>query len=157
MTQNSVEYEIRDISDIELIRPLWNQLNEHHHANARAFRHLYAHGTFDDRKAYFHAVSEAGLFRLDLARDPVSGKYAGYCISSLSQDKNGEIESLFVDKIFRSRGIGTELLTRALAWLDANGSVRNRVPVADGNEEVFPFYRKFGFHPRMTVLEQTRD
>ncbi|HEX3001699.1 MAG TPA: GNAT family N-acetyltransferase [Methanoregula sp.] len=152
-----IEYRKTDIADIELIRPLWIQLNRHHQANARVFRDVYARWTFDDRKEYFTKIAERGYLRIDLAFDPDPGVYAGYCISSLSEDHTGEIESIYVAEPYRSLGIGTNLLTRALTWLSNNGSIRNRVSVADGNENAFPFYRKFGFFPRMTVLEQQRD
>jgi GNAT superfamily N-acetyltransferase len=78
-------------------------------------------------------------------------------VSSLSAEKAGEIESIFVEESYRAGGIGSTFLTRALAWLDENGSVRNRVSVSDGNEGVWDFYKKFGFYPRLTVLEQKRD
>ena len=48
-------------------------------------------------------------------------------------------------------------MTRAIAWLDNAGAVRKRVSVAYGNEAAGTFYRKFGFYPRMTVLEQKAD
>lgn len=112
---------------------------------------------FDDRKAYSITVAEQGSLRIDLAFDPEQGRYAGYCVSSLSENLAGEIESIYVDETYRALGIGTNLLSRALTWLNNNGSIRNRVSVADGNEDTFPFYRKFGFYPRMTVLEQRRD
>lgn len=157
MTRHSITYISTDITGAELIRPLWDQLNEHHHAGARAFRDQYEHGTFDDRKEYFAKVAAAGLLRIDLAFDPVPDRYVGYCVSSLSQDKAGEIESVFVEDAYRSRGIGTALMTRALAWLNENRPARIRVSVADGNEVAIPFYQKFGFYPRMTVLEQKKD
>jgi ribosomal protein S18 acetylase RimI-like enzyme len=78
-------------------------------------------------------------------------------VTSLSQEKTGEIESIFIEEAYRTQGIGSTLVTCALAWLDENGSVRNRVPVADGNEAVFGFYKKFGFYPRMKMLEQKRE
>ncbi|HOX34479.1 MAG TPA: GNAT family N-acetyltransferase [Methanoregulaceae archaeon] len=143
-----------DISEIDLVRPLWEQLNNHHRTNARAFRDLYRQWSFEDRKVYFSQVAAAGALRIELAYDSLSCRYIGYCVSSLSPEKNGEIESIFVEHPFRQRGIGTTLLKQALAWLDANASIRNRVSVADGNEDAFPFYREFGFFPRMTVLEQ---
>jgi len=152
-----VEYQETDITGIELIRPLWIQLNRHHHTNACAFRDIYARWTFDDRKAFFSKIALRGSLRIDLAFDPELGRYAGYCVSSLSEDRTGEIESIFVEKTYRSLGIGTTLLTRALTWLNNSNSIRNRVSVADGNEAAFPFYLKFGFYPRMTVLEQRRD
>ena len=81
----------------------------------------------------------------------------GYCVSSVSVDNTGEIESLFVDREFRSAGIGTALVTRGLGWMDSLGALRKRVSVGDGNESAWTFYRKFGFFPRMTVLEQKTE
>ena len=152
-----IEYHRKDIRHIELVRPLWIELNEHHHAHARAFRDQYERWTFDDRKAYFETIAAAGRLRIDLAFDPAAGRYVGYCISSLSQEGTGDIESIFVEKACRSRGIGTALVKRALAWLDESGAVKIQVAVADGNEESFRFYEMFGFFPRKTVLEQKRE
>lgn len=156
MGDSLIEYRSTDVTEVDLIRPLWEQLNDHHRANARAFRDLYSEWTFDDRKKYFTQVAAAGLLRIDLAVDTASGRYIGYCISSLSPEKKGEIESIFVEDRYRKQGSGNALLERALSWLDANGSVRNRASIADGNEEVFSFYRNLGFHPRMTVFEQKK-
>lgn len=152
-----IEYHSTDIRDIELIRDLWNHLNDYHHSKATAFRSWYEQTTFDDRKAYFKKVANTGTLRLDLAFDPQAhGRYIGYIVSSLTPEKTGEIESIFVMESYRSRGVGSALVKRTLAWLDENGSVRNRVSVGDGNEEAWVFYKKFGFYPRMTVLEQKR-
>ncbi len=149
-----IEYRTTDIREIELIQPLWIQLNEYHHEKAKAFRQHYERMTFEDRKRYFENLSLTGSLMVDLATDTTAGRYVGYCVSSLSKDHMGEIESVFVEERFRSQGIGSALVTRALSWLAANGSARNRVSVGDGNEGAWIFYRKFGFYPRMTVLEQ---
>ena len=154
----SIKYRNTDIRDIELIRPLWIQLNDYMHSKAETFRSHFGQMTFDDRKAYFEKVAAAGTLRLDLALDPQSGgRYVGYCVSSLSEEKTGEIESIFIEEAYRSRGIGAALVTRALAWLDESGSFRNRVSVSNGNEGVWDFYKKFGFYPRMTVLQQKKE
>jgi ribosomal protein S18 acetylase RimI-like enzyme len=106
---------------------------------------------------YFEHVAAARTLCIDLAFDlENSNRYVGYCVSSLSQEKTGEIESIFVDEIYRSCGIGSALVTRALVWLDENGSTRNRISVSEGNEPVWNFYKKFKFYPRMTVLEQKK-
>jgi len=153
-----VEYRVTDINDIEYIRPLWIQLNEHHFTKARIFQNHYRQMTFNDRKAHFEKVAAAGSLRLDLAFDPQEGsRYVGYCVCSLSQEMSGEIESIFVEENYRSKGIGSALVSRTLAWLDENGSVRNRVSVADGNEAAWAFYKKFGFSPRMMILEQKKE
>lgn len=156
MIQPAVLYTIAGITEINLIRPLWEQLNDHHHANARAFRDVYSAWGFDDRKAFFEGLATSGQFRIDLASDPVSGRHVGYCASSFSPHRDGEIESVFVEAGFRTQGIGSVLVSRALQWFEEEGAVRVWVSVADGNESAFPFYRKFGFYPRMTVLEQKK-
>jgi hypothetical protein len=46
---------------------------------------------------------------------------------------------------------------RTLAWFDEKGSVRNRVVASAGNEGVGDFSKKFGFYPRMMVLEQKKE
>jgi diamine N-acetyltransferase len=153
----SIEYRITDIEEIELVHPLWNQLNRHHHTRAGAFKSQYEQWTFDDRKAYFEKVAATGSLRIDLAFDSLKERYIGYCIGSLSPERTGEIESIFVEEAYRSQGIGSAFIDRVLAWFKENGSTRNRVSVGDGNEGAFLFYRKFGFSPRMTVLEQKKD
>jgi ribosomal protein S18 acetylase RimI-like enzyme len=155
MTQ--IEYRTTDIRGLELIRPLWLQLNEHHHAMAGMFRSHYEQMTFNDRKKYFECVARTGSLRLDLAWDPVAGRFVGYCVSSLSEDKIGEIESIFLENGYRSQGIGSALMLRALVWMDEGGATRKRVSVGDGNEGAWKFYEKFGFYPRMTILEQKTE
>lgn len=140
--------------EIDLIRPLWEQLNEHHHERSSRFRKHYERMTFMDRRAHFQKIQKTGHLRLDLAVDCATGRYIGYCVSSLSPEKAGEVESLFVEAGYRSKGIGTALMRRALSWMDSEGSLRKRVSIGDGNEAACVFYKKFGFYPRMTVLEQ---
>jgi ribosomal protein S18 acetylase RimI-like enzyme len=150
------EYITADEHDLETIRHLWVQLNEHHHERASHFRFHYEQMTFDDRKKYFEMITSTGTLRLDLARDPVTDRLVGYCVSSVSSEKNREIESIFVEPDYRSHHIGSDLISRALAWMDACGVRRKRVSVDDGNEEAWKFYRKFGFYPRITILEQKK-
>jgi GNAT superfamily N-acetyltransferase len=152
-----VDYCSTDARDLELIRPLWEKLNNHHHSRAEIFRDHYERMRFEDRKIFFERLAGTGSLRVDLAVDPETGRYIGYCVSSLSREKTGEIESIFVEERYRNLGVGSHLITRALGWLNAGGSVRNRVSVGDGNEDAFGFYQKFGFFPRMTVLEQRQQ
>jgi diamine N-acetyltransferase len=153
-----IAYSATDISGIELVRPLWVQLNEYHHGRARHFRSWYESTSFDDRKRYFSTVAKAGLLKIALAQDTGTGRYIGYCAGSLTAaERYGEIESIFVEEGYRSAGIGTALVRQTLAWMEAAGAVRKRVAVSDGNEAAGAFYRQFGFYPRLTVLEQKRE
>lgn len=152
-----IAFSSADIRDIELIRPLWEQLNEHHHEHSHYFRAWYETWNFDDRKAYFEHVAKKGLLRIELAEDTSSSRAVGYCVGSLSPERDGEIESIFVEPPYRHIGTGSELMLRILAWLDTCGAVRKRVSVGNGNEAAWEFYRRFGFYPRLTVLEQKKE
>jgi diamine N-acetyltransferase len=148
-----VGYTVSDETVLESIRPLWIRLNEYHLRRSRSFRYHYEQMTFEDRKEHFLNLARGGLLRVEIARDPDSGQDIGYCVTSLSAEKNGEIESIFVDEAYRGRQIGTTLARRALEWMQGHGAVRVRVSVAYGNEAALDFYRKSGFEPRMMVLE----
>jgi diamine N-acetyltransferase len=150
-----IEYGARGFEEIDRIRPLWEALNEHHRRINIRFRAHYGRMSFAERKAYFSGLCDNGLFRLDIATVPATGSDIGYCAASVSGKMIGEIESLFIAPEYRSRGIGTTLVARSLAWMDNCGAVQKRVSVSTGNEDTWQFYRKFGFYPRMTVLEQT--
>lgn len=43
---HAVSYRTSGIHEIKLIRPLWEQLNEHHHEKASHFKALYKRMTF---------------------------------------------------------------------------------------------------------------
>lgn len=152
-----IAFSSTDIRDIDVIRPLWEQLNEHHRDHSRYFRSWYESGTFDDRKMYFESVATNGSLRIELAEDASASRVIGYCVGSFSRERYGEIESIFVEPPYRHLGTGSELMRRMLAWLDACGAVRKRVSVGNGNEEAGKFYRNFGFYPRLTVLEQKNE
>jgi ribosomal protein S18 acetylase RimI-like enzyme len=153
----TIEYRRTDIREIDCIRTLWRLLNRYMSTQTTNFSRHFEQMTFEKRKAYFEQVASAGSLRIDLAFDARDrDRYVGYCVSSLSLEKTGEIESIYIDDAYRSQGIGSALATRALGWLDENGSTRNRVSVSEGNESVWNFYKKFKFYPRMTVLEQKK-
>jgi ribosomal protein S18 acetylase RimI-like enzyme len=155
----NIAYIETDGKDIDLVRPLWEQLREHHRARSTNFAPHYEATTFDHRKSDLLYKTKDGLMHIDFAKDMASGRYVGYCISSIVMDhdeKVGEIDSIFVDKTYRLEGIGDTLIKKALGWMDLQCVDVKKVSVGSGNEEVFPFYARYGFYPRMTTLEQVK-
>jgi GNAT superfamily N-acetyltransferase len=148
-----VEYLIFDETALESVRPLWIQLNAYHHRNSRFFQNHYDKMTYDDRKIHFQNLARGGQLRIEMARDPEQDRFIGYCISSLSAEKHGEFESVFIEELYRGQNIGSTLIRNALVWMKTFGVSRIRVSVADGNSPAMDFYRKFDFVPRMVVLE----
>ncbi|MBP2656212.1 MAG: N-acetyltransferase [Firmicutes bacterium] len=139
---------------LNIIQPLWEQLNEHHRSKTQHFQQYYTKFTFDKRKASLLELANTGTIRVDLAKDLAADHYAGYCVSTIDQDQNGEIQSLFVEPDYRKLGIGGKFMERALARLDENSAKKISISVAGGNEQAFAFYRQYGFFPRRTTLER---
>ena len=147
-----IEFLEKDQNGLDIIRPLWDKLNAHHITVSKYFKDTRAVTTFDMRKKQLMEKSYEGALRIDLARDAVTKEFIGYCVTSVDREKQGEIESIYVEKEYRLSGIGDSLMTRALAWLETVTVKKTILGVAEGNEGVFAFYRRHNFYPRVTVL-----
>jgi len=140
---------------LDRIKPLWQELNQHHLCRSPYFKEYYQNLTFEERKrVILQRLVGGGHIRVDLAFD--SDTLAGYCVSSIDRALTGEIDSIYVDETYRGRGIGTNLVKNALTWLNSKGSKKNIVSVGVGNEDAYSFYEKFDFYPRRTMLEQKK-
>jgi len=137
---------------IDLIRPLWEGLNQHHLVRSPNFRGHYEQMTFEARKKDLLKKEKMLVMLAGNGDRPI-----GYCVCTISAEGDGEIDSIYVEDGYRRSGIGEELMRRAIAWLDAGGAKRKIVAVAAGNEAAIPFYESFGFVPRMTVLQMAED
>jgi RimJ/RimL family protein N-acetyltransferase len=152
-----IEYLEKNQNDLDIIRPLWDKLNAHHITVSKYFKDSRAVTTFDMRKKQLMEKSYQGALRIDLARDAVTKEFIGYCVTSVDPQKQGEIESIYVEKEYRLSGIGDSLMTRALGWLETVTVKKTILGVAEGNEGVFAFYRRHNFYPRVTVLMHKPD
>jgi ribosomal protein S18 acetylase RimI-like enzyme len=149
-----IQYTETDERSLDLIKPLWQKLLQHHRARSRNFTAIFDRVTFEKRKDELLKKSAGGALHVDLARDAETGELAGYCVSSINTAKHAEIESIYVEPEYRRGGIGNTLMKKALKWLDERQVARRILAVAAGNEEVFGFYRRYKFYPRATILEQ---
>lgn len=130
---------------------LWEQLNAHHVSHSPRFGEVYVRKTFAQRKEGLLAQGTGGLHVI-LARN--SGVGVGYCISTVSADRIGEIDSLFISPEYRGKGLADSLMKLSMAWLQEQNVSRMRLAVAAGNEQVFGFYARYGFFPAKMLLEQ---
>ncbi|MEP6936139.1 MAG: GNAT family N-acetyltransferase [Nitrospirota bacterium] len=138
---------------IDAIRPLWEKLRAYH-APLLDERPPFL---FEPRKQQILGKAAAGELRIELVKIASCATEVAYCISTVSADGCGEVDSIFVEEPFRGRGIGSELIHHALAWLECTGASTKVVTVAYANEEALAFYERFGFHPRAILLEQRHD
>ena len=141
---------------LDLVQPLWEKLRKHHETNSNYFSDDFRNLTFAIRKNKF--INDINLkVKIDLIRDKEKDSYIAYCISTINKDLIGEIDSLFVDKEYRKYGLGDNLMNRALEWLNSNQVKTKIIGVAEGNENVLEFYKRYGFYKRKLILEQVDE
>lgn len=150
-----VRYHVTDANELERIRPLWEKMRAFHVACSPQFSDSLAKVTFEERREALCRKSEGGLLRLEIVQAEDGDR--GYCISTISGTKAGEIDSIYVEEAYRGRGIGTALMEHAIEWLEAHRADPITLAVAVGNVEVMAFYRRFGFFPRQIILERRID
>ena len=150
---SNITYTTVNETELDRLAPLWLKLRDHHAGSATHFGRSYAGVTWDRRKEGLLRKA-AGRLHLDAARD--GDTIVGYCITSVNDERIGEIESIFVEPACRRSGIGAGLMERALAWLNTMGVERTILGVGEGNDSAIGFYRRFGFEVRTTIMEQVR-
>jgi ribosomal protein S18 acetylase RimI-like enzyme len=142
---------------LEEIKALWEGLNEHNLLLSPYFKQHYQTFTFEVRKADLQKKASESQMRIDLATDKATTQRVGYIVSSISKEKTGEIDSIFVNPSYRGFGVGDALMKRALAWMDKKGVMAKIVEISVGNEQAFGFYSRYGFYPRKTLLKQVKE
>jgi GNAT superfamily N-acetyltransferase len=153
-SMQKIEYIETDRHGLDSIGFLWEKLNEHHRVRSLHFIEHFDRMTWDVRKKELLEKSVNGSMRVDIAKDVKTGKYIGYCISTVNAAKMGEIESIFIEKDYRRQGIGDNFMKKALQWMDGLSVTKRIIGVAAGNEEAFPFYAGYNFYPGVTIMRQ---
>jgi diamine N-acetyltransferase len=144
-----------DALDLYLIQPLWEKLNHHHHEQKSDFQEHYEKFTFSERAEALLKKSIGGDMHIGLVKDKESGILVAYCITTISQDKEGEIDSIYVEKRYHGHGLGDELIKRSLEWMNKKGVKKKTVRVSISNQKTLAFYERYGFRPRSLTLEET--
>ncbi len=80
----------------------------------------------------------------------------GYCISTIEKENNkdGEIDSIYIEEQYRNSGLGRIFMERAIKWLKSKDVETMVLLVGVGNEQVMEFYRQFDFYPLHIVLQR---
>ena len=159
MSPTASELSYREIgaAGLDEIQSQWEQLKAHHVALSPQFGSAMSLRTFAARKAELLAKAESGKLRVEIACAGPTGPCVAYCISTVSAEGAGEVDSLVVEDSFRGQGIGTELMRRALSWLDTMQVTAKVVTVLAENAAALAFYHRFGFHPRTVLLQEIRN
>lgn len=135
---------------------LWDKLRLHHRNQTKHFVEKFENYTYIKRKEGLLKKANAGELYIVLVKDEVKDVYVGYIICSVNEHQVGEVDSIYIEPEYRQDGIGHELMTRGLTWLDSRQVERMIIGVGEGNEDVLSFYKKYGFYPFVTLLERKK-
>lgn len=144
-----IEYETAGAEAIDLIAPMWEQLNAYQAVCCKDFGDAFKGRTIDSRKKRWIASGANGL-RVRLVKS--DGVLVGYCLSFIDDGMNGTLESLFVDDSMRGKGIGLALAKDSLDWFASKGTKTENLEVTAGNDNARAFYDKLGFRPFKTTM-----
>ncbi|MGN0144122.1 MAG: GNAT family N-acetyltransferase, partial [Clostridium sp.] len=134
----------KNIDEIELIKPLWEQLNLIHADKSVNFKKRFEKYTFEKRMKSIINKAQNGIIKLDILFDDEKNRYVGYCISSI-ENYSGEIESIFIEKEYRKSGLGGKLMESALRWFKDKSITDIKINVVYNNSDALPFYERYGF------------
>lgn len=149
-----IQYDVTGEEGLVLISPLWEKLTEHQGKLSPYFRDYFTQRSFIERRAEILEKSKFGSLRVDLAKDSDNGQIVGYLVSTITKDKQGHIESIYIEPQYRRTGIGKNLMRRAFDWMHESRVTKKTIFVVVGNEQVFSFYSQCRFYPKAIVLEQ---
>ncbi|MGC3972010.1 MAG: GNAT family N-acetyltransferase [Pirellulales bacterium] len=150
---------------IDEVRPLWERQREFHVLCTAYFADDVRRRTFVGRKEELLGKARPDGLSVDVcyraaddgaAGDEAAERAVGYCVSSVTADGVGEIESLYVHDDFRRHGIATELVRRTIVWLERQQPTKIIVVALAENVAATEFYKRFGLMPRAVVSELVR-
>lgn len=151
-----LEFKCISAEELDLIKPLWEDLKNHHADISPHFKDEYQNKCFEERKEEIIQKSSRGDILIEIITDCENNCCVGYCISSISSEGQGEIDSIYLKKEYRKLGLGKELVKRALEWLEEQDTEEMQIMVAAGNDDLLPFYNSFDFFPRHIILKKKK-
>lgn len=137
--------------DIDRVIELWNQ-NDHEWtlmpmAERNVRRNLEA--TVDNASAFCLVAEEAGRVQGFVT--------VGFTSHPVMPGRGAEIEELKVDRDFRGKGLGRELLREAVRWIHNAGIRRVRAHLADDERGAVGLFKELGFEADEIVLNLWPD
>lgn len=137
---------------LHLIQPMWEKLNTLHKEASPNFSHYFSNLSYEARKEKFN--TDDIMLMVSLVVDSSSEALVGYCVSTINKENIGEIDSLYVNEDYRKHSLGDILMQKSINWLNNNKVAKKIIVVAAGNEGVLSFYERYGYYPKVLVLEE---
>jgi GNAT superfamily N-acetyltransferase len=128
------------------VGPLWSQLRRHHADLSPRWSASLLATSFEQRRADLVGKGARGL--LVSVATTRGGQDIGYCVSTITAERTGEVDSLYVVPSQHGCGVGHALMSAALDWFGGHSVGSIVVDVISGNDAAQQFYGRYGFLPR---------
>jgi diamine N-acetyltransferase len=151
-----IKYIATDGKDLGLIAQLREKTQQYHMERSTYFKELFTKINIHEAHKQLMEKAVGGIL-LDLVKDTDTDILVGYCLTTINEEKQGEIASIYIEPDYRHCYIGYKLMERALDWMNQRGVTRKVLYIGAGNEEVVDFYRHFNFQVRTIVMEQVEE
>lgn len=149
-----ITYKEIDLEKYNTIEPLWKELIIFLQSKSKLHKDEYNHKTFEGRMKGYYEKTKYGYSRLIIAED--QGKDIAYCLSSITKDLIGEIDSLYIKPQYRGMHTGDYLIQDAFSFFDQHNTIQDIVMASEGNEAVLSYYEKQGFEMRYYTLTRKK-
>jgi len=146
-----IEIITADLSQIDVIQPLWEALLEYNSALHRGCLGYELHSSWDHKKDELRKRWKEGPVKFDIVK--ADDEVVGYCLSAVNEALQGEIVSVYLLEECRRKGIGTRLLSDHLKWLRENNAEHIFLYVHPCNSNAIQFYWSFGFFSNSPLME----
>jgi len=161
---------MKDFTDFEIIsggaerldsvKLLWEELRDYHAEHSTHFGDQMRAVSFEFRRSRFELYAANDCLLIELIWHGPSATNVAFSASTIEIEEGlrwGCLESLYVIPGFRQQELGSLLTRRSIDWMKSQKCDRIVLSVAEGNEPVFNFYRRFGFqirHSAMQLIEE---
>lgn len=149
-----MEIQLLNLDEIEIVKPLWEELNSYLHSGSSHFKDELAKRTFSERINSYMEKANAAPYLIQVVS--IDEKLIGYALASIDGEHVGEIDSIYIKQEFRKRKIGDTLVQNMLEFFDQNKTKYDRLNITEGNFGVEEFYNRFGFQTRRYVMHREK-
>ena len=136
---------------LPVIKPLRKKLYAHHRGLMPCFAHEFNPIHISENDIVLADKNRTKAIQVFVA-ETSDHKPVGYSFAKIDIDNNGELDSLFVEKEYRGKGLAKELSMMTIEWMKLQKPMYISVRVLPDNQAAEALYKNIGFTPRSLIM-----
>ena len=140
-----------------MIKPLRESLYMHHAAMIPDFSYEFDFVNISKYDAILSDKNSTKVIQVLVATTTVDHTPVAYSLAKIDSGNNAELDSLFVKKEYRGKGLAVELSQKAIDWMALHHPIHISVRILPNNDVAKALYEKLGFKPRSLIMRIKDD